>query len=568
MRFWKPLSLLVLLSLFTVFGCAPAAPSTGQVREGGVRPAVKRITAAIMGDPRTLRNTLNAAGGSGSVPGIDAVEELTNPGLATTDNRGTWVARVAEAVPSVENGLWRVLPDGRMQTTWKIREGARWHDGVSITGGDFVFTAMVGQDPELPVFRDQMYRFIESVEAPDPRTVNINWNKPFIDAVDMFNSTQTYPLPAHLLEKAFQEDKLNFTQLPFWSQEYVGTGPYRLQDWVTGTHLVLAANDQYVLGRPKIDEIEIKFIPDPNTLMANIAAGAVELTLGRSLSIEQAVQVRDQWNSGKLEAMPVNWIAMYPQFVNPNPAVVGDVRFRRAVYHSVDRKELVDSLQAGLAQVADSIIIPNEPEFQDVARSVTRYAHDPRRAGQLVESLGYTRGADGILRDPSGERLSVELRTVRHDLYEKALLSVGDYLQRVGIGFEPNIVPPPRVQDREYRATFPGFEVIENPNDFPSLVRLRLSETPLPENRFTGRNRVRYVNPEFDALLERYFTTIPMRERAQVAGQIVSHMTDQLVWMGLFHQAEPTMIANRLINVTARHEGSVQSWNAHEWDVR
>lgn len=116
--------------------------------------------------------------------------------------------------------------------------------------------------------------------------------------------------------------------------------------------------------------------------------------------------------------------------------------------------------------------------------------------------------------------------------------------------------------------TFPGFEVIENPNDFPSLVRLRLSETPLPENRFTGRNRVRYVNPEFDALLERYFTTIPMRERAQVAGQIVSHMTDQLVWMGLFHQAEPTMIANRLINVTARHEGSVQSWNAHEWDVR
>jgi ABC-type transport system substrate-binding protein len=162
----------------------------------------------------------------------------------------------------------------------------------------------------------------------------------------------------------------------------------------------------------------------------------------------------------------------------------------------------------------------------------------------------------------------VELRTVKHDLYEKSLIAVGDYLQRVGVAFEPVVVPPPRVSDREYRAAFPSFEVIENPNDFSRLTRLRLSETPLPENRFTGRNRVRYMNAEFDALLDRYFTTIPKGERAQVAAQIVHHMTDQLVWMGLFHQAEPTMIANRLQNVAARHQGSTQPWNAQEWDAR
>lgn len=258
---------------------------------------------------------------------------------------------------------------------------------------------------------------------------------------------------------------------------------------------------------------------------------------------------------------------MYPQFINPTPPVTADVTFRRAVYHAVDRQQLVDSLQAGLARVAESILIPKDPEWIDAERAVVRYEYDPRRAAQLVESLGFTRGADGLYRDAAGERLSVELRTVRHDLYEKALLAVGDYLQRAGIGFEPNVVPPTRVNDREYRATFPSFEVIENPNDFEALTRLRLSETPLPENRFTGRNRVRYVDPAFDALLERYFVTIPRPERVQAAAQIVRFMTDQLIWMGLFHQAEPVMIANRIQGPAARTQGATHTWNAHEWDV-
>ncbi len=301
--------------------------------------------------------------------------------------------------------------------------------------------------------------------------------------------------------------------------------------------------------------------------MANIPAGAVELTLGRSLSIEQAVQIRDQWQAGRIEVSPVNWIAMYPQFISPTPPIVADLTFRRAVYHAIDRQQLAESLQAGLAQVAHGILVPTDPDWAEVDRAAVRYDYDPRKAAQLVESLGYTRGPDGAFRDAAGERLSVELRTVRHDLYEKSLLAVGDYLQRVGIGSEPNIVPAARVNDREYRATFPAFEVIENPNNFDALTRLRMSETPLPENRFTGRNRVRYVDTAFDALVDRYFATIPNRERVQPAAQIMHFMTDQLIWMGLFHQAEPVMIANRIRGPAARTQSATHTWNAHEWDV-
>lgn len=565
----KTLALLAILSVLLT-ACAPGSDSTrGPAPGTSVQPAApKRITAAIMGDPRTVRNAINAAGGSGSTPGVDALEQLVNVGLASENSESRWVPRVAEQVPTIENGLWKLLPQGGMELTWRIRANARWHDGTPVTAEDFVFTATVGQDSETPVFRDQMYRLIASVEAVDAQTLLIRWNAPFIYAEGMFNGTQTYPLPRHLLEASYSRDKANFTQLPFWNDEFVGTGPYRIKEWVRGSHLVLEANDGYVLGRPKIDLIEVRFIPDPSTLMANLSAGAAELTLGRGLSIEQAAQVRDIWPTGRLEVSPVNWIAMYPQFINPTPAVVGDVTFRRAVYHAVDRGQLAESLQAGLGQVAHSILVPRDSEWADAERALVRYEYDPRRAIQLVEALGYTRGPDGLFRDASGDRLSVELRTVRHDLYEKSLLAVADYLQRVGIGSEANIVPPPRVNDREYRATFPAFEVIENPNRFEGLTRLRLSETPLPENRFTGRNRVRYVDPAFDALLERFFATIPVRERVQVAAQIVRSMTDQLIWMGLFHQVEPIMIANRIAGPAARTQGTTHAWNAHEWDVR
>jgi peptide/nickel transport system substrate-binding protein len=558
-------------SVVALVGCAPTAPARpGQSGESApaTAPVVKRMTAAIMGEPRTVRNSINAAGGSGTIPGIDAVENMLNVSLAVLDAGGQLQPRLGEAIPSIENGQWHVFPDGRMLTTWKLRPGARWHDGTPVTSEDFVFTSTVGRDPELPVFRDQMYQFIDDITAPDAHTLAIGWKSPYIDAVEMFQSTQTQLLPKHLLAIPFAEDKPNFTQLPYWNEEFVGTGPYRIREWARGSHMVLSANEDYVLGRPKVNEVVVRFIPDPNTLMANVLAGSVDVTLGRSLSVDQAVRVRDQWTDGTMAVSPVNWVAMYPQFVNPTPAVIADVQFRRAIYHAVDRQEMADTLQAGMAQVAHSVLIPGTPEFRDVEKSIVRYDYDPRRSVQLIESLGFTRGADGIFRETGDERLTIDLRTVKHDLYEKALFGVADYLRRVGLATNEVIVPPTRITDREYRATYPSFEVIENPNDFPRIYRLRASEVPLPENRFTGSNRARYMNAEFDAMLERYFTTIPMRSRAEVAAQIVHHMMDQLVWMGLFHQAEPTMIANRLQNVLPRYPSSTQAWNAHEWDVR
>ena len=90
------------------------------------------------------------------------------------------------------------------------------------------------------------------------------------------------------------------------------------------------------------------------------------------------------------------------------------------------------------------------------------------------------------------------------------------------------------------------------------------SKTPLPENNFIGNNYARYRNPELDALIDRYFVTVPQGDRGQILGHIIQQMTDQAVNLPLFFQTSPIMVSKRLIGVT----GPAQGWNVHEWDVR
>jgi peptide/nickel transport system substrate-binding protein len=259
-----------------------------------------------------------------------------------------------------------------------------------------------------------------------------------------------------------------------------------------------------------------------------------------------------------------NWIVAYPQFLDPNPQVIGNVQFRKALALGLDRQQMADTFQAGLSPVGHSYVTPQDPSYRNVESSIVRYDYDPRRAIEMIESLGYRRGADGLFED----RIPVEVRVgAGDDLTEKSTLSIADDWKRIGIAAEGLVVPAQRIRDREYAATFPGFYVRQNPNDPARLGRFASSRIPLAENRFTGENNPRYANPEFDALLDRYSVTIPTQQRAQALAQIVIHLSDRVIMLGLFYTNEPTLIATRLQNVTARPPNSTQAWNAHEWSA-
>ncbi len=489
-------------------------------------------------------------------------------GLTIVDDRGIIRPQLAEAVPGIENGLWKVFPDGRMETTWRIRPGTRWHDGTPLTVEDLAFAVQVGQDRELPLFNSTAYASFDRIESSDPLTVTVFWKQPFIDADMMFgkmpSDDMAVPLPRHVLERVYQEEKANFVDHAYWTTEFVGSGPFRPRDWIKGSSVTLVANELYVLGRPKIDEIEVRFIPDASTLMANVLAGAVDVTIGeRNFSLDEVSQVA--WPAGTWVPGDRSPIVAFPQLLTPNPPVLANVQFRRALLRAIDRQDMANTFQPGLALVAHAVISADVREYPEVEDAAVRYDYDLRRTAQIIEGLGYVKGPDGLYVDSAGRKPTIETRTTTTTENQKAMLSIADYLQRAGIATEPHVVPLARTQEGEYRATFPGLEIIRQ-GRLDMITRIHSSRARLPENSFRvtgGFNYTRYMNPEYDGLVDRYYTTVPWNERMDVLRRMIRQVTDELIIMGMFYSTEANMVSNRMENTLP-----TRAWNAHEWSVR
>jgi peptide/nickel transport system substrate-binding protein len=419
---------------------------------------------------------------------------------------------------------------------------------------------------------------MERIEAPDPQTVVIHWNRPFIGADGAFSEgggTLAFglPLPKHLLSEPYEMDRENFVQAPYWNSEWVGLGPFRVREYVRGSRVTLQAYDDYLLGRPKIDQIEIRFILDLNALAASVLAGEVEMTFGRSFSLEQALALKEQWREGRMELGWTQMINVFPQFTNPDPAVIGNVQFRRAMLHAIDRQEMVDSLNAGLSSIAHSPLGPDAPELKEIDPAIVRYEYDPRRAAGLIEGLGYSRGADGGYRDAANQRLSVEIRTGSQDYQSKPLFAIADYWQQLGLTVDRVVMAEQRSRDLEYRATYPGFELVQGSASMLRLSNLHSGGASLPETNWrwagTGKNYARYINPQMDALVDRFFVTIPRPERMDIARQIFHQLTDQVIWLGIYYNSQPVMLSNRIQNVADRKTAEgLPGWNSQQWELR
>lgn len=561
--------LLLLLVLTCLTACAPAVPASST--QGATAPSSpKRVKAVVMAELPGLISKFERV-----LPGSDTVEQMVAAGMVVVDDTGRPRAQLAQDVPSIENGLWKVAPDGSMEMDWKLRPGLTWHDGSPLTADDLLFTLTAATDPEVAsLFGRSGYDRIESFTSPDQLTLVVRWKATFIEA-DRILSPETGarffgPLPRHLLGRQYAEAKTGMLDLTYWAQDYVGAGPYRVKHWAPGTFFVLQAFDGYALGRPKIDEFEVQFAPDANAAISRILSGDAEILLGRGLDLTQATDAAAAWPDGKMDFGFKSWIVTWPQMLNPNPAIITNLQFRRALLHATDRQQVLDTFLNGLTSVAHTYLSPKEPEYPAFKDRVTYYEYDPRRAAQMLNDLGYVMGSDGFLRDGGGEPLTVEVRTTAENtLHRPTTLALQDYWQKAGVHVDVNFIPAQRQRDNEYRANKPGFELLQGRNDLSALSDLHSRVIALPENNYFGSNNARYASPAFDSLIGRYFGTISKTDRIEIVAQIVIHISENLNAMGLFYSAEFSLISNRLTNAHARQNGiSNQTWNVPEWDVK
>ena len=353
------------VALLSVCACAPSRETGSTTEAAGSQSGSARfdrtLSTAIRVGPDSLATRPIL---SGTFASFAFSRRLFNAELTLTDDRAIPRPYLAEAPPQLNTDTWRVFPDGRMETTWKLKPDTVWQDGAPLSAHDFVFAWSVYSTPEFGAASSQSIRTLQEVTAVDDRTIVAYWRRPYPYADELSGTDGLPPLPRQILQETFQQsDPGVFANNPFWTREYIGLGPYRLEQWEPGSYFQGVAFDQHVLGRPKITRIRVGIITDVNTALANLLARELHMAVDNAINLEQAVDLGRDWakrGAGTVLYSSLTWQAtafqLRPELASP-PSLL-DVRVRQALAHAVDKQGFANALYHGEIDTADFIVSP------------------------------------------------------------------------------------------------------------------------------------------------------------------------------------------------------------------
>ena len=504
--------------------------------------------------------------------GLNEFNWVFNSFLTYYDFSGIVHPMLARDIPSQERGDWVVNADGTMVTTYRLRENVRWHDGVALSAHDFAFAFQVYLDPDMPVRDRRPETLMASVEAQDDRTLVIRWREPYINA-NVLGYQQLDPLPRHIFEEKYRVNKPNFIFGEEWTTAYVGTGPFRIERWNPGAGLFARANTDWFMGPPRLEAVDIRFISDPNTLLANLLSGEVDVITSPGVRAAEAAVARDQWvarGQGYLKTWEVRLRYMAFQFreVANWQRAVTDARVRQALLHAVDREGLVEALNYGLGSPAHMFMAPSEPGFAETDRVITRYPFDRGRASNLLADAGWRRAnPDGPVIGPAGQTLDIEVWTTAGGTGDAEAAILADNFKAVGINSSIFLVPSARQRDNELRTSFPALETTArsiSPDNFVFTSAL----APTPEARWQGPNRGSFRDAEVDRLHGVVLTSFDAGERQRATVDLHRRMTE-IVGIGPLYYDVEVILARNTVKGPVGNYGPQQgiSWNIFAWEI-
>jgi peptide/nickel transport system substrate-binding protein len=556
---FAPMAMVALLA-----ACGPGAPAQPAGSAPGAQPQAQTPKVLTIGLQRELTGFAEFESGGGGIAAPDIAHDV----LVRRTHNGDILPGLAVAKPSPADGTWTINPDGTMDVTWKIHPNVKWHDGTPFTSADLGFTYTVYSDKELPTSVGSALAQIRSAATPDPQTFVLTYARTDVRADQAIGLK---PLPKHLLESVYLANKADVPASPYLINEFVGLGPYRLVRWDSGVQIEFTRFDDYYRGRPPLDRITLRYIRDPNSLIANVLSGAVDVVIPPGPDVDAGVEVQQRWqgtgNTVVIEPTDeFGWIQlqMRPEVLQaPRAWLNRDVR--AALYHAVDRQTLTQTLTHGLSPTADSWIPPDHPLRSQLQDAIPQYPYDPTRSNQLLAQAGWTRGPDGILvESASGERFVTDFwANERLDLQRSQAITAEGW-KNLGVQLALPVVSAALSADRRNEVLLSGPRVGSVRTDrFLFDGQLATKEIASEANRWGGRNRGGYGNPEADAIFDRLGTTIDIRERIPMYRDMLRLWMGDVPIMPLYWDIEPVF---HLASVKGPiHGGEQATWNIFEW---
>jgi peptide/nickel transport system substrate-binding protein len=558
-----------LLMLLVVVGCAkpasaPAGPSISEPP-----PLRRAITVALQAEINAFTGGMNQLGII-STPSR-YFHEFVNAYVTTRDRNDDVRPWLAVDVPSVEGGTWRVADDGSMAVTWKLRPGVKWHDGRSLTSDDVKFSWEAARDPATQLRPQGVAGLIDAVDTPDPSTVVFHWRRTSYHGGEL-SEHQMDLLPRHALEEPLLTDKDNFSNHPYFAvpERFVGTGPYRPVSWERGSHLTVEAFDGYFLGRPKIETVTFAFLRDANTALANVLAGAVDISV-QAVPVEQARVVQEEWGktgAGTVELQLNHVRHLLPQLrpTHASPADLLNVDVRRALAHAMDRPELAEATVPGAGRAATSVTHPDTPIGRAVAQRVVTYPHDPTRAAALLEAAGWRRGSDGVLQK-AGERFTLEYRTLGAGDSKTLFPVLQQQYRQVGVDLQYFEVASANTPIDT--ALYPGVWFTSQVADSIAVfTRYHSRQIATAENRYAAGNRTGYASAAADRQIDRIETSLKASDRADGWAEWWRVLTDEVALLPMYYFPNPLIVRGGMTGPLPANPLTPAGHEVHTWEAR
>ena len=426
-----------------------------------------------------------------------------DPAMHRTRITQTVVRNVFEALVNQDDSL-NFVPELATEwtqvdaTTWRftLREGVRFHNGEPFTAEAVKFSIERVLDPDQASPRASMLSMIDEVIVEDDYTVVITTEQPAPTLLASLAVNEIVP-PAYVQEVGDEE----FAKNP------VGTGPFTFVEWVPNERVVLAANDDYWGGRPKIDQLVFKPIPEVSTRIAALQSGDVQIAAEIPADLASTLD-------GDVRAVPVSGTRIFFLAMNVTMAPFDDLAVRVAVNQAIDRQLLVDSIYQGRARVLNQ---PAFPEMVGYHEGFTGYAYDPEAASAVLSDVGVTVEIDVEEKDKIlAEAVAGQLQAAGLDATVRVLEGQA-FLDSINSGSS--------------MAYLSSWGVAEGDAD---VIFARHFWSPSrAESVFTG-----YQNAELDALIERGRSTADSDERERIYAEAIEIVMADAPWAPLLNPEE------------------------------
>ena len=392
----------------------------------------------------------------------------------------------------------------------KLRPNVTFHDGQAFTAEDVVYTYTTVLDTKFNSPRRGFFASISKVEALDPLTVRFTLSEPSAPLL-------RYMTMGIVPKGAAAAAGADFATKP------VGTGPFKFVSWQRGSRIELVANEKYFRGKPNVDGLSIRPIPDNNVRLTALESGDLQF-------IHSPVPPQDLDRLAKDNRLALNKISAlgYTYLnINTKDPILSDKRVRQALAHLTDRDTISKQIFYGMDTPGESFLIPGTETYTDI---VTKYPLDMAKANQLLTAAGWVAPSAGGIREKGGKPMTIELVTNVDPNRQQVLEFLQGEWRKAGIDVKVRVYDFAAMLNDliagKYQISLIGLLNVVDP-DAPVFNYLRSGGT---------NNWGKFSNPIIDKLaVEGRTTTVTIR-RKPIYAQVARIASDEVPFIFLLYQ--------------------------------